>query len=288
MHEIAKSPSQTSEWMECPIKRMLNYKMGLKPRRISKGEIAAIGGRAFAKGMETFYRSQISSGPVASYTDILQASLSEISLAKQHITDRGRDIPQWEQAYYASIEGRVENAIKKYLANDPITSNFTICDVEKVLPSHGNARIDLGVRDDFGLAVVDFKFKLRLDAKYYDREVLRYKNSWQQYHYSWAYEEDMCEPVRRYYICLVVAEPRFSVKLHEYPIHPETMEMWKQSAQRIWTQMEHEDQGLSQPWMAAEHETKYGPCPYQAACFTHRYDMNLMLKDDYVLDKEDS
>jgi len=280
MKEIARSPSQTSEWLRCPILRTLNYKMGLKPRRLSKGDIAAIGGRGFAKGMEVYHNGT---------GDPIRAALAEVGKAKQDTTDKGRIVPQRELAYFTSIESRVEHATRKYVANDPIKIlGFQVEDIELVLPDHGYARIDLGARDGYGLSVIDYKFKMRLEAKYYDQEVERYRNSWQQFHYTWAYSEHKGEPVDNYYICLVVAEPKFSARLHEYPAHPESMEMWKQSAERVWTQMEHEDAGLTQPWMAADHEDKFGPCPYQAACFTHRYDMNLMLQNDYVIVKDDS
>jgi hypothetical protein len=82
---------------------------------------------------------------------------------------------------------------------------------------------------------------------------------------------------------MVVIEPTFSVNLYEYPIHPESLEQWKASAHRIWTQMLHEDAGLSEPWMAANHDDQYGPCPMKKACFEHRYDMPLMLMNDYVV-----
>lgn len=236
--------------------------------------------------MEVYNRTRKDQGTVVSPQTVVQAGLDEIASAKKHLSDRGREIPSYETAYYHSIESRLQRAVEKYLEADPLLL-YDVEDVELTLPNHGNARIDLGCRDKFGLMVVDYKFKLRLDSKYYDKEVAKYKNSWQQFHYSWAYGDHKGEEVTRYGICLVVGEPRFKVQLIEYPVHPESMEAWKKSSERIWRQMEHEDSGLSEPWMAAEHETKYGPCPYQAACFTHRWDMNLMLKEDYVLDKED-
>lgn len=280
MKEIARSPSQTVEWLRCPVMRTLNYKMGIKPRRLGKGDIAAIGGRAFGKAMEVYHGN--------AGVDPISTGVDEVRKDKAEILRQGREVPDREMAYFSSLESRVEHSVRKYVLADPIKERgFTVEDVELPLTDHGYARIDLGVSDDMGLSVIDYKFKMNLDAKNYDREVNRYRNSWQQYHYAWAYGEHKGKPVNNYYICLVVAEPKFSAKLHEFPIHPETMEMWKESANRIWTQMEHEDAGLTQPWMAANHEDNFGPCPYAAACFTHRYDMNLMMAHDYVLVKED-
>jgi hypothetical protein len=280
MKEIAYSPSQTSEWASCPVKRYLNYKLGLKPRRLGKGDIAAIGGKGFGRAMESWYTN-------GDQELALSDGLNEIEKAKQSLIDKGRQVPDKELAYFNSIEARVEHSVKKYLKDDPIIqAGFKIEDVELSLEDHGNARIDIGARDAFGLSVIDFKFKMSLLSKWYDREVARYKNSWQQYHYGWAYSEHKKEPVNNYYICLVVCEPRFSARLHEFPIHPEGMEMWKKSAERIWTNMREEDEGLKEPYMSPSHEDQFGPCPYQEACFTHRWDMDLMLAQDYVVAKD--
>lgn len=287
MKDIARSPSQTVTWGTCPVKRTLANVMGLRPRRVQHSEIAAIGGHAWAKVMEVYNNARKSGKLVGvSVNDLVSVGLDEVKKERELLDKQGREIPHWEQAYNAGIEARVEHAIKKYMVADPLDS-YDIVDVELSLPDHGNARIDLGVRDSFGVSVVDYKFKLRLDSKYYDKTVEEYRNSWQQFHYCWAYGDYLGEPIHNYSICLVVAEPKFSAKLHEFPIHPESMEAWKASAERIWAQMDSEDAGISQPWMATEHVTKWGPCEFQKACFDHRWDMNLMVNSgDYVVIKE--
>jgi len=247
---------------------------------MSKGDIAAIAGRGFAKAMEVY---NLGTG------DPIGSGLEEIAHSKTECQDQGRYIADWDLSYYSAMEDRVKRAVVKYVANDPIKARgLTIEDVELVLPEHGMARIDVGARDASRLVVVDYKLKLWLDSKYYDKEVESYRNSWQQFHYAWAYGDHKQEPINSYYICLVVCEPRFSAKLHEYPVHPESLQMWRESAERIWRQMDLEDLEMAQPWMAALHEDKYGPCPMKDACFTHRFDMNLMTQNDYVtIEKRD-
>jgi hypothetical protein len=61
---------------------------------------------------------------------------------------------------------------------------------------------------------------------------------------------------------------------------------WRASSERMWRHMNNEDMGIEEPFMATEHETKYGPCEYAKACFEHRWDPNLMLANDYVVDDE--
>lgn len=264
---------------------MLTYTHGVRPRRVMHSEIAAIGGRAWARAMEVYNKGRMS-GAIPSLDDLSSVAVEEVKKGYAELHKQGREIPDWEEAYSGSVEPRVLHALKKYLDSDPLIG-YDIVDVELSLPEHGNARIDLGVRDDFGLSVVDYKFKLRQDAKYYDKTVEGFRNSWQQFHYAWAYGEYKGETIHNYTICLVVSEPKFSVRLHEFPVHPESLQAWKASAHRIWTQMEHEDAGLVQPWMATEHESKWGPCEYQRACFDHRWDFNLMVNSgDYVIVKE--
>lgn len=285
MKTIARSPTQTLTWGTCPVKRALSYGLALRPKRVMHSEIAAIGGKAFGKAMEKRNQS-IVAGKCIDAEETIAIGLAEVDIEKGLLVSQGREIPHWEMAYAAGIEARVEHGIKKYVANDPLVG-YTIRDAELTLVDYGNARIDLGIEDDFGVSVLDYKFKLRLDSKYYDKTVEEYRNSWQQFHYAWAYGEYLGTTIHNYTICLVVAEPKFSVKLHEFPVHPESMAAWKESAHRIWTQMEHEDAGLVQPWMATEHVTKWGPCEFQKACFDHRWDMNLMLNSgDYVVIKE--
>ena len=284
MKDIARSPTQTLTWGACPVKRALSYGLALRPKRVMHSEIAAIGGKAFGKAMELRNLSILAGEPL-SVDDTVSVGLTEVKVEKDLLVEQGREVPHWELAYAAGIEGRVEHGIKKYIQNDPL-QDYHIQHVELTLPEHGNARIDVGVLDDFGHSVVDYKFKLRLDSKYYDKTVEEYKNSWQQFHYCWAYGEYLGTTIHNYIICLVVAEPKFSVKLHEFPVHPEAMTAWKESAQRIWAQMDAEDVGLAKPWMATEHVTKWGPCEFQKACFDHRWDMSLMINSgDYVITK---
>lgn len=282
MKHLARSPSQTVEWLTCPVKRWLNYSLGVKPRRLSKGDIAAIAGRGFAKGMEVWNQTQDKDAAV-------KAAQTEVVKNKEEIVSQGRVVPDWDLAYFVAVDSRVEKAVSKYMDDDPLPQHgLSIEDVELSLPEHGNARIDVGARDVAGnLVVIDYKYKARLVAEYRQKELDRYQNSWQQYHYAWGYGDLKKEVVASYYICLVVGEPKFSATLHEYPVHPESLEAWKVSAERVWTQMEWEDRGISSPWMVAVHEDRFGPCPYQAACFTHRWDMPLMMQRDYVVGKDE-
>lgn len=249
-------------------------------------EIAAIGGKAWAVAMECWNNARRNGGVNNSVRDqAINLAIEDIKIQKNLLIEQGREIPDWEQAYASSIEPRVAHAIKKYVEKDPVSA-FSILDVELELTDWGRARIDLGVSDESGISVLDYKYKLRLDARYYDKEVNSYKNSWQQYHYSWAYGEYKGTPIQKYIICLVVTEPKFSVQLHEFPIHPETMLMWKQSAELYWRDMMWEDEGMIKPRMAITHEDKWGPCEYQRACFEHRFDLlNMQSSGDYVIVK---
>ena len=175
---------------------------------------------------------------------------------------------------------RLDKGLSKYIAKDPIPSRWRIVDVEKDLgEAAGYARPDLIVRDDVGLAVVDYKLRVKLPAEWRVKAVQEYAHSNQMLHYASFVGEAYGEPISRFYIGLGVLEPNFLFDLLTYPIHEETLKIWRQATQVVWGHMESEDKGEVPPFMAAEHSDRYGRCEYYKACFDHHYDPYLMNRD---------
>ena len=195
----------------------------------------------------------------------------------------GARVGEWDQAQAAAIPRRVARAITAYIAEDAaerlIPASWSLLAVEHAFPDYGYARPDLVVHDGLGPAIVDLKTRLTLDPRWRERELMRYRHSWQLLHYAWAWGQYAQCRVGRYYICLVVLEPRFSVELMPYPITSEALAVWEQSAQRVWAQMAAEDQGAARPWMAAKHADEFGNCEFYDACFTHQWDEARMAVD---------
>jgi hypothetical protein len=192
----------------------------------------------------------------------------------------GRILQMDDDAYITAMRDRIGKGLSKFIQNEPIPAAWRVVDVERAFPDHGNARPDLIVRDDLGLAVVDWKTKVELKTFYKSKTLQEYTNSFQQYHYAWAGGEVYGELVHRYYIGLVMIEP-FAVELVPYEINPETLELWKQSSGQVWADMAGEDRGERLPWLSDKHADNFGQCDYYDACFNYRFDEELM-RQKYV------
>lgn len=266
------SPSQTRDWTFCPVYWWLQQ-THVYPRRIGKKEASAALGTAFARAV-ALYNTDRKHGfelnPTAYQT------LGQGTLAHQlnFLTEMGC---QWEESALTpeALSQLLDTALARYIQEDPIPRSWKILDIEYTIPGSGQSRLDLGVEDGQGLAIVDYKLRLTLDDRYYDRTVSGYVNDHQQLHYAYFYGLNQCRPVERYYILLVVLTPRFSARLHPFSVCPETLQVWHHFTQQAWRHMEAQNQGDESLWMAAQHANQYGPCPMIRYCFEYRMDMTL-------------
>ena len=147
------------------------------------------------------------------------------------------------------------------------------------------------------LAVLDAKVKLRLEKKDFARELDKFAYSWQFMHYTWAAEKHYEEPVKDYFVMMVVLEPGFHILLEPYTVDPELLLLWEQSAEVCWAvmaAMEGERQHLLEllsrekplyPYHGFDWFTRWGRRPYTDAFLRHRLHDHLM-KEEYINIKE--
>ena len=231
-------------------------------------------GKGFHAGM-SLYNSNKQAGIPASPELISDVAVQSVRMERDRLEAGGATVASWDQAQASSLEKRVETAIRKYVANDPI--EWPISDVERILPAWGDCIIDLACEHPLGPVVIDYKVKLSLDTKYFDKEVARYRTSEQRMHYSAGYGEYIGRPVYAFYICLVVLEPSFRTHLIPFIVDPISLAMWREARERgTWRVMEMEDNGEIGVGMAAKHSDEYGNCEFQGACFDAHLDENLM------------
>ena len=262
------------------------------PRVAGKRDLAAILGRAFAAGVAVYNNGlrlyedrEISRWRMYDSRAATEAARLAATDALAELDRQGRRVEVWDHSQRDAIADRAAKAVEKYALHNPIPSTWPILAVEETLPS-GVARPDLVVDDGRGPTPVDYKTKLTLKKEYEDREISRWRMSWQMLHYCWELQSPPCgwPPCGsqfdrldfHYYICLVVMEP-FRVQLYPFEVHPNTMAWWVQSAQTRWNGMV----GEGQPTMASKHSDEYGECEYAAACFQHHLDPGRMA-EDYV------
>lgn len=287
------SPSSTATWMRCPMMRALGQE-GWIGKYAAKKDYAATLGQGFAAGVAIYnnirFEHEQGGAKLPPRDATARASIIEacVESAKRLMDERLKEmqdiglIMDDSDGYVDKLAGRCTKAVSTYIATDPIPDSWRVVAAEKDFGvAYGGARADLVVRDETGLAVVDYKSKLTLKAEYRHKTISEYGNSHQMLHYAWAGGETYGEPIHKYYIGLAVLEPRWAFDLVPYPVHPESLATWLKASQRAWMDMEAEEVGDKVPWMAADHSDRFGMCQYYKACFVHHYDPNLM-KQDYL------
>lgn len=289
------SPSQTATWMRCPMMRALR-KEGWIPRYGQRKDWAAVLGQAFGAGVGAYnslrqaHEEQGMLMPErapdarASFIDVaVGVALGVKQQRVREMVDMGLVVDEDGDAYIKVLDQRIRRAVTCYVLTDPIPDTWKIVDIESSLgEGAGNARPDLIVRDEMGLAIVDYKSKLTLKAEYRHKTIQEYANGHQFLHYAHFGREYYKEPIDRYYIGLAVLEPRWAFELIPFPVHDETLKVWYQGASTAWAMMEREDAGEQVPWLSDRHSDQFGQCPYYRMCFTHMYDPGLA-KQDYIL-----
>lgn len=291
------SPSQTAEWMRCPMMRALR-KEGWVSKWGAKRDLAATIGQAFAAGVGTYnnYRQSTSSLPprgVNAERTRLAVSSVEVAQAVMHrrleemerlgfVLTSGDD----DEIYMAAMDKRITKAVSEYVINDPMPDDWQIVDVEASLGEPaGNARPDLVIRNSTGLYMVDYKSKVQLLARYENKTKGDYANSHQMLHYGHFGKLHYNEDLAGYYIGLAIFEPKFRCEWLPYPYNGETLKTWAATTPSAWATMEREDNGESAPWMSNNHSDNFGDCPYKKACFEYHYDPALMVRDYLYIER---
>jgi hypothetical protein len=275
------SPSQTETWLQCPVKRYLRSVQGWVPKVEATGKLqASIVGKGFAAGvalwnLERRHREMGFGRSVLKnrIQDALNVGKGEAELNFEALTSRGVIL---QPADSATTLERINKALTAYCTADPLPPTWRIVTAEETLTEHGMARPDLVLRDDLGLAVLDYKVKMRMDDRSRLKVIAEYGNLHQTLHYAWALTDVMREQVQRYYICLVVCEPKLKIEVLPYEVNPETLRWWEAGMREVWARMEAEEKGLAKPWPAAQHFDQWGRCEYEEACFRLRCEPSLM------------
>lgn len=268
------SPSQTKDWGFCPYYWEFRQR-GWTPKRLGKKELAGIAGTGFAAGMAAHHMG----------FNIEDARIQAMGSVEREFHKYQSAGAFFEDAEPDIAKTKVLNALAKTVQLNPIPTTWEILDVELTLPDHGNARIDLGLHDGQGLAVADYKLKLSLQARYHDKEVNRYINDFKMLHYAWAYGQYKQAIVERYHMLIVILEPVFTIKLGSFSVHPQILQAWEHGARAMWGMMFEHRAGELPLWENPEHESKYGRCEFERACFDLKRDESLYF-NDYINLKE--
>jgi hypothetical protein len=241
-------------------------------------------GTAFAAGVGAYntMRLEGAAPDVGAAAGIAQ-QVAKLALADAD--ERGMVTSEIDLAQRGRLVERAGKLVTSYAKNDPIPPQWELRHVELSLPEWGNARIDLGYENEIGYGVLDYKSKLQLDPKWFDKEVSKYKYSEQRWFYPAAYQDYLWhEPskwktqgnapvVHRFDICLVILEPTFRTHLIPFVVNPQLQAEWLEAREVTWARMEKTTpDGPGLPEMAAAHEDQFGPCEFQKFCFEYQGD----------------
>jgi hypothetical protein len=264
------SPSQTDVFLHCPIRWWLRYKGKYQPYYYAHKELAGSVGTAFSTYMEYRFSHDPVRASEEAYANLaknmaqLQASRICAGMAEQ---------------YEASVNSRLQSFIDAFEA-DPgiIPPTWQLFDAERSFPDHGNCRVDTMFRTAQGaLGVMDYKTRGRLNANWVESTKREFRTSNQLMHYAWAASEVYGEPVRRVAILLFAYEPQpVKAYMWHWPVDPQEVENWAAGRKSTWRVMQAMEDGKLTPWPASEHKTKFGPCEYYGACYTHKLNTEQM------------
>src|SRR3990167_658517 len=240
------SPSQTAGYLFCPMYRWLRQE-GWREKKVNAKDIGAALGRSFAAGIANYNvacRDHASTGSGEKVGDAVSAGLAELdTTVKAMVSTRDtRD----QEAILTALPGRLERALSKSIEYDPIPPQWEKRDVEFTIPDSGASRIDLGCWDGQSPVVVDYKLRLRLDARYRFAEIKRLQRNWQLLHYTFFYGQYLKKPVDRYIVLLTVLEPKFEIlpiDLTTVWVTEEELAQWHAFAKQVWADMAAEDRG---------------------------------------------
>lgn len=249
---VIYSPSQTTTWLQCPVKRRLRYRDRILPRQLGWKEYTGALSHLVHSGLAAHYAGL--SEP--DYAALFATQKAE--WARQSRTVHEKDARSLQLgADMVEVAGWI---VKNYKKSDPIQKQgWTVISVEQELPS--GSRPDMVVDSGRGPCPLDFKLKYTLDPKWEDKEILRYAHSWQMHHYGY----EIGSPL--YWILLLAIKPTWRIRLIPYEISASFSQDWILGAARVWTEMEKEDVLESPPWMASTHVDEYGQCEYYRWCF---------------------
>lgn len=271
------SPTQTQTWQDCPVKWALSRE-GWQPKYLGHVDVARIRGVAFHAGAMDLHMMR-GRDPIMGARWTIEKLLDEMVANGQQWLP---DVPGIEPD-----DTLVRSALEQYAAH-PLWQSWDIQDVELAMPEWGNTRIDVGIKQADGYAVVDLKYKRSVKPRYNRQpqheadadELAEYLDDAKMMHHCWAYDQHLGRNgigmlVTAYWIVIVVSEPKFRVLAREFPVTRARMDAWHVSARRKWHMMDMQRESVFGLW-EGPHVTRYGLCPFAEACLEWGRDPVLM------------
>lgn len=298
------SPSQTTSFIDCPAEWRLD-RHGWRRKAYDNKELAAILGDAFHLAHGEYYRAGAPERTDELVEDLTQQARKKVVNELELLDSMGFECKLKSLDLRNALPLKAQTLVARWLRANKVPRDWDIVSVEHMLTDYGYCKLDLTVRPKpvERLAILDAKVKLRLEKKDFARELDKFAFSWQFMHYTWAAQQHHEEPVKDYFVMMVVLEPGFHIELEHYTVDPELMQLWEQSAKACWAIMAaiegdpHDllaltraDEPVTQalyPWHGFDWFTRWGRRPMTDAFLRHRLHDHLM-REEYINVKEET
>ena len=261
------SPSQTSDWLQCPLLRRFKRHSTLpgegEPHKWEPREVEWNPARLL--GIVT----------QVGYNWVLRGAADDV--VENHVVDTLQE-GFVEQPRY-TLGGLTKIVLRglEVLIAANLFDRHKILDLDEPLTY---SRPDFVSRHDTqGLGVTDLKVALRVDERYRAKRLSEYETDDQFWHYAWELGEHLGELVKWFRPVQLILTPRAVVLQDTITVTPERLNFWLSGAQQHWADMQGEDEG-SRPvvprWPNCR-GGKYGVCGFYDACHNLNRDPKEML-----------
>lgn len=257
------SPSQTTTWMDCPLKRQYDQ-LGYQRRGYSLSDVKKEIGTVLHTALNVFCTTGSATQADLALTTTLEAtpigpvfSWLDYELPMRKVLEKVVKEQPWQQYGWKTAGGALR------------------------LEKYGNCEFDHLLSSDAGTTFNDFKTSWEKDARYRPRWWQEQSHSWQFLHYVWAFEEHFKTTIDRFGVTLLICTPRPYVEFQEIRVHREKLEMFKKSAPYWWESMQEEeflylhDSNYRAPFKP-HCINQYGMCTYYDACHVYHGNYQLM------------
>ena len=258
------SPSQTADWLQCPILRQ--FKRLWTPREVEWSP-AKLLGIAVQAGINVYLNKQ--RGPWEP-TDDADA------LAEAMVTGVIQD--GYVENSTHTVAGLVKLALRgvQVLLDKDLFARHAILMVDEPL---GHSRPDVVSRHETeGLGVTDFKVSRTIGDPYRAKRMSEYATDDQFWHYAWEVGATLGEPVKWARAVQVILAPRPDVLVNRWDVDPDRLAFWLTGAEQHWRDMQAEDEGtrvVAPRWPNCR-GGKWGICEFFDACHVLNRDPDKM------------
>ena len=246
------SPSQTADWLQCPILRQ--FKRPSVSVELGETEPHVWSEKSF---------------------DWEPARLLGIAVQEGYnLHLQGKDeerIEAWvttviERGFVEQPKFTREGLLKLCLRGVEVLIDSNLFDRHAILELDiplSHSRPDIVSRHESqGLGVTDLKVAQRIDERYRTKRMSEYETDDQFWHYAWELEQHYGEPVKWFRVVQAILTPKAQVLQTTVEVDPKRLQFWLEGARQHWADMQAEDEGLRpvvSRWQNCR-GNKFGPC----------------------------